>query len=110
MDWINWYFVPSLHVPFAPLTTLDGKPLPTDLDIELIDLDYLVIASEQECSECGHLLGRRLRVRNPATGPPLRWPVRVDTRCWGWRRHLYVAEVTRPSRDLMLGALELRVR
>jgi len=110
MDWIQWHFGPSLHVPFSPSTTLDGKPLPTDLDVELIDLVYLVIANEQECSECGHLLRRGLRVRNPATGPPPRWPVRVDTRCGGWRRHLHVAEVTRPSKDLAVGALALRVR
>ena len=48
MDRFPWYSVPSLHVPFTALTTLDGKPSPTDLDVELI---YSVVANKLECSE-----------------------------------------------------------
>ena len=77
---------------------------------QLIELIYLVVANELECAECGHLLGRGLRVRDTAIGPPPSWPVKVDTRCWGWRRHRHAAEVTRPSKDLMLGDLELTAR
>ena len=110
MDWLQWYFGPSLQAPFTAMTTLNGKPLPTDLDVQLIELIYLVVANELECAECGHLLGRGLRVRDTAIGPPPSWPVKVDTRCWGWRRHRHAAEVTRPSKDLMLGDLELRAR
>jgi hypothetical protein len=106
MDWFQWSFGPALHTPFTPMTTLDGKLLPTDLDVQLIELIYLVVANDLECAECGHLLGRGLRVRNAAIGQPRRWPVKVDTRCWGWRRHSHAAEVTRPSKDLMLGVLQ----
>src|SRR5687768_3136583 len=105
MDWLQWFLGPSLRVPVIASSTLDGKPLPTDLDVELITLVYLVVANEQECAECGHLLGRGLRVRNAPAGAPSHWPVWVDTRCWGWRRHPHVAQVTRPSTDLMLGNL-----
>ena len=110
MDWLQWYFGPSLYVPFTAVAALDGKPLPTDLDVQLIELIYLVVANEQECSECRHLLGRGLRARSSSGGPPARWPVTVDTRCWGWRRHRHMAQVTRPSNDLMLGDLHLRPR
>ena len=70
MDWLQWYFGPSLQAPFTAMTTLNGKPLPTDLDVQLIELIYLVVANELECAECGHLLGRGLRVRDTAIGPP----------------------------------------
>jgi hypothetical protein len=110
MDFIPWFYGPSLYVPFIASTILDGKPLPTELDVELIELIYLVIANEHECSECGHVLGRGLRVRNASDGAPSRWPVWVDTKCCGWRRHPHVAEVTRPSEDLILGPLRLRRR
>ena len=46
MDWLQWYFGSSLEwsfetfleAPFTAMTTLDGKPLPTDLDVQLIGL------------------------------------------------------------------------
>jgi hypothetical protein len=110
MDLFPWFFGPSLSVPYTPSTTLDGKPLPTALEVELIELIYLVIADEHQCSECGHVLGRSLRVRNASAGTLSRWPVWVDTKCWGWRRHPHVAQVTQPVRDLMLGDLKLRLR
>lgn len=111
LDWFPWLSTSFVYVPFGPSTTLDGQPLPTELDVALIEFIYLVIANEQKCSECGHLLGRGLGVRNAsAGGAPSHWPVWVDTKCWGWRRHPHVAEVIRPSKDLMLGALRLRPR
>jgi hypothetical protein len=110
MDWSPWFLGPSLFVPYTPSTNLGGKPLPTELDVALIELIYLVIANEQRCSACGHLLGRGLRVRYASSGALSRWPVWVATRCWGWRRHPHVAEVTRPSNDLMLGDLQLMLR
>jgi hypothetical protein len=110
MDWLPWFFGPTLYVPSTPPTILDGKPLPTELDVALIELIYLVIANEHECSKCGHLLGRGLRVRHGSLVAPSRWPVGVDTKCWGWRRHAHVAEVTRPAKDLMLGGFRLRLR
>jgi len=110
MDWFQWCFGSSLYVPFTPVAVPDGKPLPTYLEVQLIELIYQVVANEQDCSKCGHLLGRALRARRTSAVPPACWPVTVDTRCWGWRRHRHTAQVTRPSKDLMLGVLQLRVR
>ncbi len=110
MDWLQWYLAPSLYVPLTPSSTFDGKPPPAHLDVELVEVLYLVIADQQKCSECGHLLGRRLHVRGAGAQLPTRWPLRVDTKCWGWRRHRHMATVTRPSRDLILGTLELAAR
>ena len=111
MDWFPWLFGPTLDIPYIPHippTTLDGRPPPDEVDVALIDLTYLFIANEQNCSECGHLLGRGLRVRHASAAAPPRWPVWIDTRCWGWLRHAYIASVTRPFKDLMLGDLHLR--
>ena len=110
MDWIDWYINTSLYGPYVDSRSLDGRAAPTEVDLELIELIYLVTANEQKCSECGHLLGRGLRIRNASAASPSRWPVWVDTKCWGWRRHPHVAQVTRPDKDLMLGELKRRLR
>lgn len=110
MDWFPWFFGTTLYVPPAPATTQNGRPLPTDLDLELLRVLYLVIANESSCAACGHLLGRGLHVRNATGASSPRWPVRIDTRCWGWRRHPHLARVTQPGNDLVLGVLEPRTR
>jgi hypothetical protein len=110
MGWFPWFYGTPLDLPFFPSTTLDGRPTPTELDVALIELIYLVIADEQRCTECGHRLGRGLRARNASDRAPSRWSVLVDTRCWGWRRHPHVATVTQPANDLVLGHLELKAR
>ena len=107
MDWMAWYFAVSPYVPYSPGLALDGKCLPDDLDTDVIAVLYLVIANETKCSECGHLLGRRLRVGTAGIASEPRWPVKVRTKCWGWRRHRHVAAVTRPSNDLLFGDLKL---
>ena len=109
MDWFPWSFGLPVR-PYTPSTPLDGTPEPTALDAELIELIYLVIANEHECSECGHLLGRGLRVRDASSDTASPWPAWVDTKCWGWRRHPHVAQVAQPAKDLVFGALQLRLR
>ena len=110
MDWFPWFYGAPVYVPFVPSSTLDGQPSPTELDVALVEVIYLVIANEQKCSECGHLLGRGLRVRKAPHPEPSPWPISVATKCWGWRRHRHGAAVSQPAEDLMLGALELKLR
>lgn len=110
MDWFQWYVTPPTHVPFTSATAYDGTPPPTDLDLELVEVIYAVIAGETTCSTCGRPLGRALRARYATAWSSQSWSITVATRCEGWRRHAHVALVTRPSRDLLLGDLELRSR
>jgi hypothetical protein len=109
MDWMmqQWFFDNSLRAPIAPTTPLDTRPPPTELERTLVEIFYLVLANETRCGRCGHLLGRGLRVR--ASTGLTRWPVRVEAKCWGWRRHPFAAAVTQPSKDLVFGTLHRRV-
>jgi hypothetical protein len=79
---------------------------PADLDLWLVAVLYEFVAAQSSCRTCGGQLGRQVRVVTCSPGPPSeRWRVSVVTRCGGWRRHRHVAEVVRPSRDLVLGPL-----
>jgi hypothetical protein len=82
-----------------------GTEQPSALDRWLIKLVYEVVAAEAACSRCGAPLGRGLRVvPSPALGTPPMWRLSVVTRCRGWRRHGYIANVGRPSDDVVLGS------
>lgn len=78
---------------------------PTELDLALIEALYETIAATTYCIRCGSTLGRRLRVL-PSTRPvtaPDSWRLLVVTRCHGWLRHAYSADVTEEGRDLRVG-------
>lgn len=82
-----------------------GSEQPSAVDVWLIKLVYDFVAAEAACSRCGARLGHRLRVvPSPTHGLPPRWRVSVVTRCRGWRRHGYIANVARPSHDVVLGS------
>ena len=107
MDWIESYFyAPTSNFASTPPAAREAKHGPTHLDVEVIALLYRAIAPQQKCSECGHHLGRGLRLRTCGAAAQPRWPVKAKTRCWGWRRHVHIAAVTRPSKDLMFGDLK----
>ena len=104
MDWMmQWYFDNSLHVPVTPGSPLDARPPATDLELALIEVVYVALANDTRCGRCGHLIGRGLSVR-AGTGLT-HWQVKVEAKCWGWRRHPFVAAVTQPSKDLIFGTL-----
>lgn len=82
-----------------------GIEEPTAADLWLVDVVYGTIAPCATCSACGAALGRRLRVTAwPTLRGRLLWRVSVRTRCWGWRRHAHVANVTRSFGDVVLGS------
>jgi hypothetical protein len=82
-----------------------GSEQPSAMDRWLIQLVYEFVAAGATCSRCGAPLGRGLRVvQSPTLGRPPMWRVAVVTRCRGWRRHDYVANVARPSHDVVLGS------
>ena len=82
-----------------------GSEPPSAVDRWLIKFVYEFIAAEASCSRCGAPLGRGLRVvSSPAVGHPPLWRVSVVTRCRRWRRHGHIANVARPSDDVVLGS------
>lgn len=85
-----------------------GPEPPSAVDRWLIQVVYEMIADEETCSKCTAALGAGLRVSvSPTFGRPPLWRVAVTTRCRGWRRHRHVADIARPARDMVLGALHL---
>ena len=78
---------------------------PTELDLALIEALYEAIAAATFCGRCGSTLGRRMHVvpsSRPVTEPES-WRLLVVTRCHGWLRHPYAAEVTEVALDLRIG-------
>jgi hypothetical protein len=78
---------------------------PTELDLSLIEALYETIAASTYCGRCSAKLGRRMHVvpsSRPIATPEL-WRLLVVTRCHGWLRHAYAAEVTEVGRDLRIG-------
>jgi hypothetical protein len=77
----------------------------TELDLSLIEALYEAIAASTFCGKCGSTLGRRLHIV-PSSCPvttPASWRLLVVTRCHGWLRHPYAAEVTEVAQDLRIG-------
>jgi hypothetical protein len=108
MDW--WYAFPaSLEAalsgsmaPWAGAIEAAGfvpdeatrRALVTDLDVELLEVLYGVVALGTRCSACGAPLRRRVRIVPSADRRSgARWPASVVTRCRGWRRHRHIAAV-----------------
>jgi hypothetical protein len=84
-----------------------AESIPTQLDLSLLRVVYEVVADLTMCTACGARLGRRLHVASRgAVHRPSPWSVKIVTRCRGWKQHRHVASVIRPSKDLVLGALE----
>jgi hypothetical protein len=100
-----WYPVPPWTFDAAPDGPFDRTAAPTPVDVWLIEVAYEVAANRSWCVRCGSPLGRGLRLVPLADSATGSWRVTVVTRCSGWRRHRYAAEVSRPSGDVMLGSL-----
>jgi len=82
-----------------------GSRAPSELDLALIETLYEVIAATTYCIRCGSTLGRNLRVvpsARPVSAPDS-WRLLVVTRCRGWLRHAYSADVTEVGQDLRMG-------
>jgi hypothetical protein len=81
---------------------------PTELDLALVETLYEAIAAGTFCARCGATLGRRLRLvpsSRPATMPGS-WRLLVVTRCHGWLRHPFAADVLEEAGDLRMGQFE----
>ena len=78
---------------------------PTELDLALVEALYEAIAASTFCGRCGATLGRRLHVvpSSRAVEAPESWRLLVVTRCHGWWRHPFAAEVTEVALDLRIG-------
>ena len=86
----------------------DPRAAPTELDLALIAALYEAIAAGTFCARCGATLGRRLRLvpsSRPVTTPGS-WRLLVVTRCHGWLRHPFAADVTEDDGDLRIGQFE----
>lgn len=97
--WSGYYDQPSQPGRPSPAAA------PTELDLSLTEALYEAIAASTYCGRCGAKLGRRMRVvpsSRPGTTPES-WRLLVVTRCHGWRRHAYAAEVTETGQDLRIG-------
>lgn len=81
---------------------------PTELDLALVKALYEAIAAGTFCARCGATLGRRLRLvpsyRTATT--PGSWRLLVVTRCRGWLRHPFSADVIEEAGDLRIGQFE----
>ena len=100
LDVWSGYYDQRQERPGAPTAAL-----PTELDLSLIEAIYEAIAATTYCIRCGSALGRGLRIMpssRPVTTPDT-WRLLVLTRCRGWLRHAYSAEVTEVARDLRMG-------
>jgi hypothetical protein len=75
----------------------------TDLDAELIQLAFEVIAAESACDRCGAPLGRGVHLEPPSGECPPSAVAAILTRCRGWRRHRHLAMVCERSNHLLLG-------
>ena len=108
MDW--WFAFPggfeaALRGPLAPWAQeieaagfvpdeTTRRILVSDLDLQVLEVVYGVVAEESTCSSCGAPLRSQVRVvatDDPRTGA--QWPASVVTRCCGWRRHRQIAAV-----------------
>jgi hypothetical protein len=81
---------------------------PTELDLAVVEALYDAIAARTFCARCGATLGRRLRLV-PSSRPvatPGSWRLLVVTRCHGWLRHPFAADVTEDTGDLRFGQFE----
>jgi len=99
----NGYYDRRLEQPGA-----DVEAGPTELDLALIKTLYEAIAAGTFCARCGATLGRRLRLvpsSRPVTTPGS-WRLLVVTRCHGWLRHPFAADVTEVAGDLRIGQFD----
>jgi hypothetical protein len=78
---------------------------PTMHELELIQLFGETVAARTYCERCGKVLGRGLALL-PSSPPPAAagaWRLLIVTRCRGWWRHAYIAEVVDLADDLRFG-------
>lgn len=73
-------------------------------ELELIQILGETLAGRTYCERCGMALGRGLSLM-PSSPPSAAagWRLLIVTRCRGWRRHAYVAEVVDLADDLRIG-------
>jgi hypothetical protein len=74
-------------------------------ELEVIQILGETLAGRTYCDRCGMALGRGLALM-PSVLPPAAaesWRLLIVTRCRGWRRHAYMAEVVDQANDLRIG-------
>lgn len=78
---------------------------PTLHELDLIQILGETMAARTYCERCGMALGRGLSLM-PSSPPSAAaggtWRLLVLTRCRGWRRHAYMAEVIDLADDLRM--------
>ncbi|HZM75590.1 MAG TPA: hypothetical protein VFC19_07675 [Candidatus Limnocylindrales bacterium] len=116
MEWLTlpalWGIPPGLLEPWSAyhydqrLERPETGPAaaPSELDLALIEALYEAIAAATHCGRCGATLGRRLHVvpSSRSVSTPASWRLLVVTRCHGWRRHAFAADVTEVAQDLRI--------
>lgn len=84
---------------------MSGYAAPTLQELELIEILGRTVAAASLCERCGAVLGRSLTLW-PADSQAPGWRLLAITRCRGWRRHAYVAEVADIANDLRMSRFE----